>query len=1121
MDVIKLANSISSDLRQLLSLVKKSSHSSVKEGTENAIHFLHEFSQDSRNEHSDLVKLCPQIVNNFITACDGKPNLKILQLSLAAIHRLVQYSLVDEKSIDAINNFLCNCSNNRIEELRIIQTTLLLISNNDAFTGPNLAKALANVIKLCSSKNIITSNTAGAAVKQIVITLFERVNKETGDVVANISNVENVLQDLFLFLNGSSPKWLDDAMLQPNSVLDLVETVARRFYSIIISNQSVLEIFQKDICRYIVNTLSKDSKNESADNPIEFQCFTKMMRIFLIILRRFIPHLALECEHLVCSTVQYLYPGQLHWKQTLAVEVLKTIFEDIILFGNLFDNVSNETIKDTIIAVSTYLRSQFSLTGSILSENDDLENVTIIYRERKFTLQLLRNDNSKNVLLDCWDNDMPEILPNYLISSTCSASLACANSIVILLREIDDERKNVITECTWCGILSTLYFLAEQCIDQILCITILDTLRNLTSSWNATSLAYHEYLKAQCRLVIPPVYSLHCLSNHYGISKRSEVKITVENEKSYYRKVAALSGQSPVIPTTTIPVLISFREILSCQSLVTFISDNFHTFDLEMWTDIMCTLQTFCWTIGYVQSLKGGLEFSPLPSGSVTFLSDFTVDHIDQLIKGIQCLFKQNCELISKADLALIESLTALGQENLDESVFVKNDRVCLFAAACLIEVSNAHLNSVANWWTNVMTHLHKGCSSENEYVQNYYVVAICTISHFALKHFGFDNCAVVGRVLDEIQQLFDDNRSHVIRRRQIDSINRILRDLGHNLDVVSWIKVFKIMECLSLDILSAEITANAFSCIDLMCAELLPDVPMACMVNLLQIIANFTKTDLNIALSATVLLWRTIDFILANHTLDCDQYYLQACEILCLLCLDDRQEVRKSAVQSLVLLINNCSSKFTTKDSWQTLINNCLLKSLSNLEVSEANENFSKSETYQALLSGTSDFICKLRHDHFSCESLTDSLIRESWMCLVEEHIKAAASSRCKQTQACCLNVLDIITSNPSTVRTHYLSNNQNEWLAVWKLWLFIGNNIKHWTVKQSSLIQFVDLFEAIICLDSSNFNCNDFENFASVIEAVVVIQPEIHILKTDNEKLHSSCFKAFKLIEKVTFDF
>ncbi|XP_053575217.1 LOW QUALITY PROTEIN: protein MON2 homolog [Bombina bombina] len=108
----------------------------------------------------------------------GTKEPKITQLCLAAIQRLMSHEVVSEAAAGNIINMLWQLMENGLEELKLLQTVLVLLTTNTVVHDESLSKAIVLCFRLHFTKDNITNNTAASTVRQVVTVVFERMVAE-------------------------------------------------------------------------------------------------------------------------------------------------------------------------------------------------------------------------------------------------------------------------------------------------------------------------------------------------------------------------------------------------------------------------------------------------------------------------------------------------------------------------------------------------------------------------------------------------------------------------------------------------------------------------------------------------------------------------------------------------------------------------------------------------------------------------------------------------------------------------------------------------------------------------------------------------------------------------------
>lgn len=163
------------------------------------------------------------------------------------MQKLITHQLIDQKGAVYVTDALWSLMESGIEEVRILQTVLLLLTTNTVvhgetlarvifpyilkyfnFTSTNFLQTLVLCFRLHFAKNSTTINTAGATVRQLVYLVFERVVAED----EQLSKIPNRLEKPAVNLeelktpSGTSPKGLPpcagDAFLLFQDLVQLV-----------------------------------------------------------------------------------------------------------------------------------------------------------------------------------------------------------------------------------------------------------------------------------------------------------------------------------------------------------------------------------------------------------------------------------------------------------------------------------------------------------------------------------------------------------------------------------------------------------------------------------------------------------------------------------------------------------------------------------------------------------------------------------------------------------------------------------------------------------------------------------------------------------------------------------
>ena len=146
---------IQSDLRNLSNETRKR-FGPIKEAAESAILKIKTLtSLNAKLKESPLAPLrkhCQIVLQPFLMGCDTK-NAEIILLCLTSIQRLITHKILNEGASGNIVSILWQLMEYNIEEVRLLQTSMLLLTTTDYVQGPTLSKCLVlcfrNRSKIC------------------------------------------------------------------------------------------------------------------------------------------------------------------------------------------------------------------------------------------------------------------------------------------------------------------------------------------------------------------------------------------------------------------------------------------------------------------------------------------------------------------------------------------------------------------------------------------------------------------------------------------------------------------------------------------------------------------------------------------------------------------------------------------------------------------------------------------------------------------------------------------------------------------------------------------------------------------------------------------------------------
>ncbi|XP_053377564.1 protein MON2 homolog isoform X3 [Mercenaria mercenaria] len=394
--VKKLFENLQSDLR-LLSTEGKRKYPNVKESSEQVQLKLRTISAKTEDTISGLVSASADILHPFMLGCETK-NVKLIQIALTAVQRLISHESVSVRAADDILTMLWGLMESGQEELKLLQTAILLITTNFVVQHESLAKAMVLCLRLHFTKDSTTNNTAAAAIKHLVSIVFERViaedkvqaqekldsmseeelkkgtNKAPHSLRPCAGDAYLLFQDLCQLVNADQPYWLVGMTEMTRTFgLELLESVLSAFPVIFSQHKEFSFLLKERVCPLVIKLFSPSLKyRQGAPSPpspvaVEKPFFPIVMRLLRIVsslIQFYYNLLTTECEIFLSLLVKFLEPEKPMWQRCLALEVLHKLFvqpELVKSFCLSYDMKPHSTkiFRDMINGIGAFIQSQF------------------------------------------------------------------------------------------------------------------------------------------------------------------------------------------------------------------------------------------------------------------------------------------------------------------------------------------------------------------------------------------------------------------------------------------------------------------------------------------------------------------------------------------------------------------------------------------------------------------------------------------------------------------------------------------------------------------------------------------------------------------------------------------
>ncbi|XP_077567174.1 protein MON2 homolog isoform X2 [Stigmatopora nigra] len=392
--VKKLLENMQTDLRSL-SMECKKKFPPVKEAAESGIVKIKTIAARNTGILAALKENSSEVVQPFLMGC-GTKEPKITQLCLAAIQRLMSHEVVSETAGGNIINMLWQLMENGLEELKLLQTVLVLLTTNTVVHDEVLSKAIVLCFRLHFTKDNITNNTAAATVRQVVTVVFERMVAEDerfkGIVeqpppVQGNTNRRSVttlrpsakdaymlFQDLCQLVNADAPYWLVGMTEMTRTFgLELLESVLNDFPGVFLQHQEFSFLLKERVCPLVIKLFSPNIKFRQGSNcaaspaPVEkpyFPICMRLLRVVSVLIKHFYTLLVTECEIFLSLLVKFLDGEKPQWLRAVAVESVHRLCVQPHLLRSFCQSYdmkphSTKVFRDIVNALGSFIQSLF------------------------------------------------------------------------------------------------------------------------------------------------------------------------------------------------------------------------------------------------------------------------------------------------------------------------------------------------------------------------------------------------------------------------------------------------------------------------------------------------------------------------------------------------------------------------------------------------------------------------------------------------------------------------------------------------------------------------------------------------------------------------------------------
>uniref|UniRef100_A0AAX7UH68 Protein MON2 homolog n=1 Tax=Astatotilapia calliptera TaxID=8154 RepID=A0AAX7UH68_ASTCA len=900
--VKKLLENMQTDLRSL-SMECKKKFPPVKEAAESGIVKIKTIAARNTDILAALKENSSEVVQPFLMGC-GTKEPKITQLCLAAIQRLMSHEVVSEAAAGNIINMLWQLMENGLEELKLLQTVLVLLTTNTVVHDEVLSKAIVLCFRLHFTKDNITNNTAAATVRQVVTVVFERMvaederfkgiveqpppvqgntnRRSVSTLRPSAKDAYMLFQDLCQLVNADAPYWLVGMTEMTRTFgLELLESVLNDFPGVFLQHQEFSFLLKERVCPLVIKLFSPNikfrqgSSSAASPAPVEkpyFPICMRLLRVVSVLIKHFYSLLVTECEIFLSLLVKFLDGEKPQWLRAVAVESVHRLCVQPHLLRSFCQSYdmkqhSTKVFRDIVNALGSFIQSLFIVpnAGNIYCTYTPLPHsspafvvggsgsgvsgtlttqAAFEYRGTWIPLMTVSVQGSaKATYLEMLDKVEPPSIPEgYAMSVAFSALLDLVRGITTMIeRELAAEEEAAAE-------------FREAHPDQ---------------EWKpqpGAHLVWEEMVNA-CWCGLLAALSL--------LLDASTDETATENILKAELTMASLCGRLGLVTPRDAFITAICKASLPPHYALTVLSSNLTAKNIQCmrtllnlahchgavlgtsWQLVLATLQHLVWILGLKPGVGGALK----PGRAVEGPS--TVSVFYNLCIELVFIFLSSRYLDDVSLHHLINALCSLSLEAM-EMAYGNNKEPSLFAVAKLLETGLVNMDRIEILWRPLTGHLLEVCQHPNSRMREWGAEALTALikAGLAYKHDPplAQNQRLQLLLLNPLKEL--SNVLHAdIRQKQLECVLQILQSQGDSLGP-GWPLVLGVIGAIRND-QGESLIRTAFQCLQLVVTDFLPTMPCTCLQIVVDVAGSFglQNQELNISLTSIGLLWNISDY--------------------------------------------------------------------------------------------------------------------------------------------------------------------------------------------------------------------------------------------------------------------
>ena len=362
---------------------------------------------------SGIRDVSSDLIEPFLLAVDAKiPRLN--QISLQAVQKLIMASLISEAAAGKVVEMMSVLV--EMEALKVLQTLLQLVTTDSIVVKASLQRTMAICINLTFSKEGIIANTAEATVKQLVNTIFDRIDEkklpaqkiQDGSEVSQsvfLLDAETFIKDLCANVTNEQSQPRTTSEVSPILGIELLENLLQIYYQKLILCPTLLAVIKDHVCKLVLKLISPCTKlkiipgtmtSAGGDQDINFGLYVRLFRIINILISRYTEPLIMECEIFLNHLIRFLENDKPQWLKILSCEIIHYLIAQpnlIRLICNKYDLKSSSTkiYSDLVSAIGNLAQSEFSLMCRAGSNSGGGQTSDVAFFYRGISVPLLSN----------------------------------------------------------------------------------------------------------------------------------------------------------------------------------------------------------------------------------------------------------------------------------------------------------------------------------------------------------------------------------------------------------------------------------------------------------------------------------------------------------------------------------------------------------------------------------------------------------------------------------------------------------------------------------------------------------------------------------------------------------